>query len=278
MKYAFNTWPYGSFPTRLPAYPLEEAIRRIARIGYDGIEIGCASPHAWPGYLSAARRSELLSIMQGEGLPAISLVPATGGGPGFNAASPYPEERAATVILYKDVIDLAIDFRANLVVYLAGWVIYGTSRRDAWAHSLECLNEIAAYAAERSVVMAIEPTPTDGNLLESSDDALAFMRAVAAPNVKVMSDTAQSAYRQDNPADCIRSMADDLVHVHCADTRRLAPGDGDIDWLNVMQAVRDIKFDGYLTMEIGFTSRAHDPDRFARRALSYLKEIERQLS
>jgi protein FrlC len=46
MKYAFNTWAYGSFSVWLPAYPLEEAIRRLAAIGYDGVEIGCAAPHA----------------------------------------------------------------------------------------------------------------------------------------------------------------------------------------------------------------------------------------
>ena len=52
MKYAFNTWAYSSFPVWLPAYPLDEAIRRLAAIGYDGVEIGCAAPHAWPTYLS----------------------------------------------------------------------------------------------------------------------------------------------------------------------------------------------------------------------------------
>ena len=55
-KYAFNTWCYGSFPVWVPSYPLDEVIRRLARIGYDGIEIGCAAPHAWPAHLDAARR------------------------------------------------------------------------------------------------------------------------------------------------------------------------------------------------------------------------------
>jgi hypothetical protein len=54
MKYAFNTWAYSSFPAWLPAYTLDEAIRRLAGIGYDGVEIGCAAPHAWPAYLSRA--------------------------------------------------------------------------------------------------------------------------------------------------------------------------------------------------------------------------------
>ena len=33
MKLSFNTWPYSCFPIWVPSYPLEEAIKRIAKIG-----------------------------------------------------------------------------------------------------------------------------------------------------------------------------------------------------------------------------------------------------
>ena len=74
MKYAFNTWAYSSFPVWLPAYPLEEAIRRLAGIGYDGVEIGCAAPHAWPAYLSAERRRELRRLLDSSALQVVSLL------------------------------------------------------------------------------------------------------------------------------------------------------------------------------------------------------------
>ena len=74
-KYAFNTWCYSSFPVWVPSYPLEDAIRRIARIGYDGIEIGCAAPHAWPAHLGVERRRDLKQLLNDEGLPAVSLLP-----------------------------------------------------------------------------------------------------------------------------------------------------------------------------------------------------------
>src|ERR1700757_3755575 len=80
MKYAFNTWAYSSFPAWLPSYPLDEAIRRIAAIGYDGVEIGCAAPHAWPAYLNKERRAELRNLLDASGLQAVSLLPTPGGG------------------------------------------------------------------------------------------------------------------------------------------------------------------------------------------------------
>ena len=122
MKYAFNTWAYSSFPVwLLPAYPLDEAIRRIAEIGYDGVEIGCAAPHAWPAYLPAKRRAELRNLLNACGLQAVSLLATPGGGPGLNPASPLAEEREATVYCYKEVVDLALDLGAEKVLYIAGW-------------------------------------------------------------------------------------------------------------------------------------------------------------
>jgi protein FrlC len=277
MKYAFNTWAYSSFPSWLPSYPLEEAIRRLARIGYDGIEIGCAAPHAWPAYLGAERRRELRQVMEGEGLPAVSLLPAPGGGPGNNPASPLKEEREATVQHYCDVVDLAADFGAKLVLYIAGWQVYGSTRQDCLAWTQDALTRIAKHAADRGIVIAIEPTAADSNLIDTPHQALELMRAVGAPNVKTMFDTYHALYRDDVSADHVRILGKDLAHIHLADTNRGAPGDGKVDWLGVLQAVKDIGFAGYLTMETGFHARAVEPDAYARRGLAYMKALETQL-
>ncbi len=274
MKYAFNTWAYGSFPSWLPSYELDEVVRRLARIGYDGIEIGCAAPHAWPAYLGVARRRELKKLMQGEGLPAVSLLPAPGGGPGHNPASPLKEEREATVSHYCEVVDLAADLGAGLVLYIAGWQVFGSTREQALERSLDCLTRIATHATKRGITIAIEPTAADSNLIDTPHQALEMMHACGQPNVKTMFDTFHALYRDDVSADHVRILGKDLAHVHFADTDRGAPGDGAVDWLGVMQAVKDIGYSGHLTMEIGFATRKADPDAMARRALAYLKGIE----
>ena len=95
MKLAFNTWVYSGFPVWVPSYQLEEVIKRLARIGYDGIEIGAAAPHAFPDYLSAERRHAIRRVLDGEGIKVSSMLPAPGGGAGYNVASPdaKPPER-----------------------------------------------------------------------------------------------------------------------------------------------------------------------------------------
>ena len=73
MKLAFNTWAYSSFPVWVPAYPIEETIRRLARIGYAGIEIGAAAPHAYPAYTSSERRREIKQVLDDNNISELEI-------------------------------------------------------------------------------------------------------------------------------------------------------------------------------------------------------------
>src|SRR3979490_2531883 len=97
MKLPFNTWVYSSFPVWVPAYPLQEVIRRLARIGYQGIEIGAANPHAYPRHLPPGPRRPIGDALRAHNLEVAAMLPAPGGGQGVNVASSIPEERADAV-------------------------------------------------------------------------------------------------------------------------------------------------------------------------------------
>jgi fructoselysine 3-epimerase len=273
MKLSFNTWVYSSFPVWVPAYTLEETIKRIARIGYDGIEIGAAAPHAYPAHLSQERRKDIKKMLDDNNLSVSSMLPAPGGGPGFNVASPLPEERAGAVAQYKEVVALCADLGGPTVMYIAGWQIYGTTRVQAWDWSREALSEVAKSADDRGVTIVIEPTPTDSNLIESCDDAIELMEQVAAPNVKLMFDTQHAYYRNEVPTDYVYRMGKNLRHVHIAEFGRGAPGTGPGDFVGLVEALHEIGYEGYLAMEIGFNRRNVEPDLVARQAYEYLKPL-----
>lgn len=273
MKLSFNTWVYSSFPIWVPAYPLEETIRRIARIGYDGIEIGAAAPHAYPAYMSPERRREIRKVLDDNNIVVSAMLPAPGGGPGFNVASPSPEERRAAIEQYKEVAQLCSDLGGDTLLYVAGWVIYGTEWKQAFEWSREALAEIGQAASDLGVTVVIEQNPADGNLLESADDGIEMMRAVDAPNVKLMFDTIHAMYRNEAPTDYVYRMGEDLRYVHISDVDRLAPGQGRGDFVGLVQALNDIGYNGFLSMEIGFNYRNAQPDKFAREAYEYMKPL-----
>lgn len=273
MKLAFNTWAYSSFPVWVPAYPLEETIKRLARIGYDGIEIGAAAPHAYPAYLDTARRREIKQVLDDNGMVVSAMLPAPGGGPGHNVASPLAEERRAAIQQYKDVAQLCADLGGSIVLYVAGWQIFGTTRQQAFEWSREALAEVAPFAADLGVTVAVEPTPTDSNLIESADDAIELVEAVGGANVKTMFDTIHVYYRNEPATDYAYRMRDLLGYVHLSDVDRLAPGKGRGDFVGLIEALREIGYDGWLSMEIGFNRRDVEPDKVAREAFEYIKPL-----
>ena len=278
MKYAFNTWAYSHFPCWVPSYPLEEVIRRLARIGYDGLELGCAQPQAWPYFTGKEERKRVRERLKEYGIRISSILPAPGGGPGGNIASANPAEREWTKQYWKDCMDMGLEMDdCRTLLCVCGWYIYGTRERDAWKWAMEGLSEVADYAAKSGVTLMLEPTATDSNLVESCEDAINMMEDIGKENVKLMFDTTHALYRNEVPSDYVYQMGKNLKHIHMADYDRKAPGTNGCDFLDIMQALKDIGYDGYVTMENGFPTRDCHPDVVARQSLENLKAIEAQL-
>ena len=61
--------------------------------------------------------------------------------------------------------------------------------------------------------------------------------------------------------------------MHISDERRLPPGQGRGDFVGVINALKDINYDGWLAMELGFDRRDIEPDLVARQSLEYLKPL-----
>jgi sugar phosphate isomerase/epimerase len=273
MRISYNTWAYSSFFVWVPAYTLDETIKRIAGLGYDGIEIGAAAPHAYPPHLSADRRVQVRDLLQEHNLSLSSMLPAPSGGPGNNPASPNIEERRATVEHYKELAELTAFWGGKTLIYLPGWIIFGTTRRQAWAWSREVLTEVADAIAHTGVTLVIEPTSHDTNLCMSADDAIELMQDVDRPNVKLMFDTFHVLYSKEVMSDYPYKMGADLKHIHISDNDRLPPGSGVGDFPSLIDSLIENGFDGYLTMETGFHRRGIEPDEDARTSIEYLRPL-----
>lgn len=271
MKFAFNTFPYSSFPTFLPTYTLDETIRSIAEAGYDAVEIGCCAPHAWPQHLAKDRRREIRTIAQDEGIEISALLPAIGGGFGCNPCSSLRAERQATISHYAEIIDLASDLGAGMVLYIGGWRSQGMSRETGWDYSTECLRRIAIHAQDRGIAIAIEPTTADTNLIDTPADARRMMQEVAAPNVRLMFDTFHMDFAGGSFESYLADMGADLVNIHMADTERKAIGDGSTDWIPRMHALVAAGYTGCVTVETGFGRRDIEPRNVARKSLKHMK-------
>ncbi len=276
MKYSFNSFVFSSGLSWLPTYTIDYAIEKLAELGYDAMELGCAAPHAWPDYVTPEKLSAIKRCFNKNKLKCSSILVLSGGGPGLNTSSYDSMERENAVRMNKKTIDIGYELECPTLLYVGGWYGLGMSKREAWKYTVDALKEIADHAAAKNMMVCVEPTADESNLIECADDAIDMMKDSGRDNVSVMFDVEHVLFRVENPTDYVARMGKDLKHIHMTDAKRVPPGDGHYDFLPLMQALKDIKYSGYVTMETGF-GRIYRPDEVARRSINHLKEIEKKL-
>ncbi|AUV84553.1 sugar phosphate isomerase/epimerase (plasmid) [Salinigranum rubrum] len=245
-----NTWLYASFPVWTPSYTLESTIDHIDAAGFDSIEFGAASPHAWPQYMDEERQASIQERLDASDLTVSSICPALGGGPGPNPASPLEVEREAAREHYLGCLDVAEAFDSDIVIWVGGWRLQGQRYEDAWANQRAVLNDVLEAAERMEKTVAIEANAADVNLIETTQDQLRLLDEVDSPNAGAMMDTAHAAHRGESPTIYVEELADDLVHLHLADTDRLPPGEGGLSFQAMFEKLDDVGYDGHYTAEI----------------------------
>lgn len=245
-----NTWLYASFPVWTPSYTLEDALTKVDENGYDVVEIGAASPHAWPPYMKGERLDNLQGHLDSLELEAVSICPALGGGPGPNPASPIEEERQAALDHYIGCMDVAEAFDAEIIDWVGGWMLETQRYEDAWVNMRRVFEQVVEDAEDREMTIAIEANAADVNLIETPDDQLRLLDEVPSDNVGTMFDTAHAMHRGESPTSHVEQLGDSLVHIHLCDNDRQPPGEGTLSFRPMLDRLRDIGYDGALVAEI----------------------------
>jgi sugar phosphate isomerase/epimerase len=277
MRLAFSTNAYLHFPFR-------EAVTRLARLGYAGVEIMADVPHAWPAFLLEEQKQGLREALADNGL-AISNVNAFM----MHAINdprqrywhpswiePDRHYRQIRIDHTRRALTLARELGApNITTEPGGPVGPGESWNAALKLFVEMLKPVAEHAANEGVLLLVEPEP--GLLIERADQFLEFMQHLDSPAVGMNFDIGHAYCVADDPAATILRMAPYIRHFHLEDIaasrvhQHLVPGEGVIDFAAVFRAIQKIGYDGWITIEL--YPYADDPDTAARLALERVREI-----
>jgi sugar phosphate isomerase/epimerase len=277
MNLAFSTNAYLRFP-------FAEAVRHLAEIGYAGVEIMADVPHAWPAYLLAEQKQAIRDALAQNGL-AISNVNAFM----MNAINdrrqrywhpswiePDPHYRAIRIDHTTRALTLARELGAKCITTEPGGPLEpGQSWSAALALFVEMLKPVIAHAEKEGVLLLIEPEP--GLLVETADQFLELMRHIDSPAVGLNFDIGHAYCVGDDPATTIPRVAKYIRHFHLEDiaaTRvhhHLVPGEGAIDFAATFRAIRQIGYDGWVTIEL--YPYVDDPDAAARTALERVRPL-----
>ena len=120
---------------------------------------------------------------------------------------------------------------------------------EEWKWVVDALKEVYAHATKNGVKMAIEPLNRfESYFINRGDQALALAQEVG-PECGICLDCFHMSIEEVDMFAAIRKAGKKLYDVHVAENNRLAPGMGRIDWPKVVSTLREVGYDGALTME-----------------------------
>jgi protein FrlC len=237
-------------------YPLQEAIRRLHRFGYQGIEIWGGRPHLYRHDLDAELDSIKALLDQFE-MTVPNFIPAQFRYPTILCSS-NESVRRDSVRYIEDAIDNALKIGAPSVSLCAGMTLYGESIDQGWANLRQSIIELIDYTDQTNLRLLIEPAhQAESTLILTIADGLRMIREIKSERLGICLDTGHAHLNHEDLAQIVRDLRGVPLHIHIDDNRgdsdaHLMPGEGRIDYKPFVRALREMSYPGFVSAELGF--------------------------
>ncbi len=265
----------GSFTKKDVKY-----IDKVAKLGFDGVEIPLFDP-------KAVDVKSTCHALEGNGIGATSCTVMVDG----SFVDAGAKSRQSAIDHYYRVLDVSKEIGADCVVGPAhapvGYLV-GRGRTAAeWKRVVSCLKKVGKHAASVDVKVAVEPLNRfETYFLNICEDAVKLVREVDSSHVGILYDTFHANIEEKDPVGALKKIGKSrLFHVHTCENDRGIPGSGHVPWDATMKALKQMKYDGWYTIEsfvpaIKELARAasiwrplaRDGDELASKGLRFLKK------
>jgi D-psicose/D-tagatose/L-ribulose 3-epimerase len=240
MKFGVNTFIWSA--------TYDHSVRALLPLikgrGFDGVEVPLFRPAEFPA--PTVRRDT-----EANGLECTICSVFV---QGLSLISDDADVRRKTILHLRDAIKAGADAGARIIagpLYCPVGYLPGRRRTaDEWSWAVEGYQSVIATLEENDVTLAIEPLNRfETFFLNTAADAAALCDEVGHPNVGVLFDTFHANIEEKDIAAGYRTIGKHLRHVHACENDRGTPGSGHVEWDAVFQALRELRYDGWLTIE-----------------------------
>lgn len=275
MKYSVSNWIYGS-------EDLEKSVKRLSKLGYEGIEIMVKRDCYEIEEVKSVVRSYNLFVSSIAGRYPWTLEER-------DLSNINKQKRRIAVQYAKECIDYARFLEAPLCLIApspVGKLAPESTYEKEWECAVESVQETAEYAQKKQVTLTVEPINRyETYMVNNVDQGLRFLHAVNKTNVKLMVDCFHMNIEEPDISTSILKAKDNLIHIHIADSNRQAVGMGHIDFRTLTRTLRQINYEHYLTMEfvpplpdphlaIDYAHDSKTLDRYTKQCIEVLRIYE----
>ncbi len=243
---------------------LAENIVKIRRLGYDGVELAVRNPEQID-----LPTVKMLTVGRGFPVSAIGTGQAFGE-EGLSFSDPDEKIRREAIDRIKAQIALAEQLEALVIIGLIRGIVQpGIETRQANGWILDALSECASE--NPSVSLVIEPCNRyEANTVNTVNDGIELIDKLGMSNVGLLLDTFHMNIEEPDMLQSIENAGDRIFHFHIADSNRWYPGAGHIDFPAVVEQLKRIGYDGFLSAEI---IPMPDPDTAAAKNISFMRGL-----
>ncbi|NLM11653.1 MAG: sugar phosphate isomerase/epimerase [Clostridiaceae bacterium] len=242
-----------------------ESIRKAKQLGYDAVEL-----HIVPGDINV---KEIVSCCEKNNIE----VSAIGTGRSYvvdklSLIDDSSVNREMAVARLKEYIDIAESVGSYVIIGCMKGNMRDYSLYDTYENRLsESMKQVSLYAAEKNVLLLLEAINRyENNYMNTAAETLDFIKRNDIPKTKVLLDTFHMNIEEKDMCESIRECGDMLGYVHIADSNRMHAGGGHIDFKKIIDALKDINYNGYLSAEC---LPIPDGDIAARKGLDFIKPL-----
>jgi len=260
-------------------YTLAEALRQIAAIGYQGVEIMCDQPHLYPPAYDAHQLRNLGRELRRLGLKVTNLNSFTLFAVGDTYLpswiEPSPERRRIRIDHTRACLNIAKELNCGSISVPPGGPLNGMGRKQAMSLFLEGLEMVIPLAEALDVMLLVEPEPD--LLIERTTEFLEFIRNIRSPAVGVNFDVGHFFCAGEDPAEAFEALFEWVGHVHLEDIgqsrihQHLVPGDGVVDLGAVFRTMQRMGYRRDMSVEL--YPYVNSPAAAGRKSLAHLQPL-----
>lgn len=240
MKFGVNTFIWSSACDQT----VEDLLPLIKAKGFDGVEVPLFRPADFP-------TAKLRKAAEANGLEVNACSVLVDG---MSLITDDAALRQKTIAHLKALIHVAAEANISLLagpLYSPVGFLPGRRRTaDEWKRAVEGHQSLGETLTACNVTLAIEPLNRfETFFLNTAADAAALAEQIDHPNIGILFDTFHANIEEKDIAAGYRTVGKHLKHVHTCENDRGIPGSGHVEWPAVFAALRDLKYDGWLTIE-----------------------------
>ncbi|HEV2126827.1 MAG TPA: sugar phosphate isomerase/epimerase family protein [Chloroflexota bacterium] len=268
---------FGTCNEMFEGWDIPRQFESIARTGYQGVEIAPFTIASNVTTVPAAQRREVASVAKANGLEVIGLHWLLVGPEGMYITDPDPVVRERTVEYLKELMRFCADVDGQVLVFGSPKqrnLKEGVTREQARAWLIDAFQQVLPIAADAGVTLCLEPLPPpECNFIQTTSEAIDVIEAINHPNLRLILDVKSMSGEQQltgSPIpDTIRRVAPYVAHVQANDANLGYPGSGEIDFVPIFRALRDVGYDGFVSVEVFDFSPG--PEKIAIKSIEYMR-------